>query len=309
MPLRYTLRQLEYFVAAGEYGSIAAASDKLNVSSPSISASISQLEAEFGLSLFVRKRAHGLTLTDAGEKLLAQSKIVLQSAAELNNLAGAMSGSVQGPLRLGCLLTFAQIVVPRLRSDFEASYRKVKITQYEMNQSEIFSALRRAEIDIALSYDLNIPSDLEYQPIIELPPYVLISPDHHLADRERLFVEDLSAHPLVLLDLPHSAEYFLSFFSKAGTKPIIGERTRDMAVMRSLVANGYGYSIANVRPLNDLSPDGRSLKFIPLEGDVRPMRLGLIMAKGAATNISVRAFMDHCTALIKGKQLPGLNCA
>lgn len=59
MPLRFTLRQLEYFVTAGESGSIAAASQKLNVSSPSISAAISQLEAELGLSLFVRQHAQG----------------------------------------------------------------------------------------------------------------------------------------------------------------------------------------------------------------------------------------------------------
>ena len=49
MPLRFTLRQLEYFVAVGEAGSIALAAEKVNVSSPSISAAVSQLEKEFGL--------------------------------------------------------------------------------------------------------------------------------------------------------------------------------------------------------------------------------------------------------------------
>ena len=66
MPLRFTLRQLEYFVAVGEAGSIALASEKVNVSSPSISAAISQLEEEFGIPLFVRKHAHGLSLSQAG---------------------------------------------------------------------------------------------------------------------------------------------------------------------------------------------------------------------------------------------------
>jgi DNA-binding MarR family transcriptional regulator len=52
--LRFTLRQLEYLVAVGEAGTIAEAAHRLNVSSPSISAAISQLEAEFGVQLFVR---------------------------------------------------------------------------------------------------------------------------------------------------------------------------------------------------------------------------------------------------------------
>ena len=72
MPLRYTLRQLEYFVAVGETGSIAAASHRSNVSSPSISAGISQLEKELGLKLFVRNHAQGLTPTPAGLKMLGE---------------------------------------------------------------------------------------------------------------------------------------------------------------------------------------------------------------------------------------------
>jgi DNA-binding transcriptional LysR family regulator len=61
MVLRFTLRQLEYFVAVGEAGSIAKAAEQVNVSAPSISASIAQLEAEFGVQLFVRKHSHALS--------------------------------------------------------------------------------------------------------------------------------------------------------------------------------------------------------------------------------------------------------
>jgi len=307
MALRYTLRQLEYFIAAGECGSIAAASEKLNVSSPSISASITQLEAEFGLTLFVRKRAHGLTLTSNGERLLEQSKIIIGAANDLNSLAGAVSGNVQGPLRLGCLLTFAQIMVPRLRSDFENTHPDVAVSQFELDQSEIFRALRRSEIDIALTYDLDIPSDLEFVPVVPLPPYVLMAPDHPLSGHSSIAVQDLTSFPMVLLDLPFSAEYFLSLFVDIDTKPNIAERTRDMAVMRSLVANGYGYSIANLRPLNNASPDGRDLIFVPLEGDLRPMQLGLITARGAQTNITIRTFIAHCAAMINDDKFPGLR--
>ncbi len=112
---------------------------------------------------------------------------------------------------------------------------------------------------------------------------------------------------MVLLDLPLSGEYFLSFFKEMNIRPKIAERTRDMAVMRSLVANGFGYSIANIRPLNDLSPDGGKLSFIPLTGDVRPMKMGLVMAKGANTSITIRTFIDHCNSMIKEKKVPGLT--
>ena len=307
MTLRYTLRQLEYFVAVGDCGSIAAASEKVNVSSPSISTAVAQLEAEFGLPLFVRKHAQGLSLTKAGARLMEQSQTVLREADLLNSLAGDISGNVQGPMSIGCLLTFAQMIVPKLRRAFEVKYPDVRVSQFELNQTEIFSQIRRAELDIALTYDLDIPADLDFVPLVDLPPYVLANEDHPIAHLPSVSVDQLKDHPMVLLDLPMSGEYFLSFFSHGGLKPKIAERTRDMAVMRSMVANGYGYSIANIRPYSDFAPDGGRLVFIPLTGDVRPMKLGLVMAKGADRTSTVKAFVDHCREVITDESVPGIQ--
>ena len=54
MVLRFTLRQLEYLVAVGEYGSVTEAAERVNVSAPSVSAAISQLEREFGMRMGFR---------------------------------------------------------------------------------------------------------------------------------------------------------------------------------------------------------------------------------------------------------------
>lgn len=305
--LRYTLRQLEYFVAVGEAGSIALASEKVNVSSPSISAAINQLEKEFGLPLFVRQHAQGLSLTQAGRVMMDQAKLVLSEAENLMGLAGDISGIVRGPLSVGCLVTFAQVVLPAVRRSFSETYPEVSVLQQELNQSEIFSMLRRAEIDVALTYDLNLPADLQFEALLELPPYALVDENHPLAHLPAVSVEELNEHPMVLLDLPFSSDYFLSFFAKLDKTPVIAERTRDMAVMRSLVANGFGYSLANVRPANDRSPDGKPLRFIPLVGDVRPMRLGLLMSTNADTSSVVRAFVEHCRDQLRTSAFPGLG--
>ena len=111
---------------------------------------------------------------------------------------------------------------------------------------------------------------------------------------------------MVLLDLPISRSYFLSAFESAGVIPKIVERTRDMAVMRSLVANGFGFSVANIRPHSDLSPDGRALSFIPLEDALRPLRLGFIVPEGARRVLSVETFMDHASQMIANWGYPGL---
>lgn len=307
MPLRFTLRQLEYFVAVGETGSIVLAAEKLHVSSPSISAAIAGLEAEFGLQLFVRHHARGLALTQAGRQLKLKAGQVLAEAEAMNRLVGEIAGNVRGALAIGCLLTFAQILVPRLRRGFEDAHPLVDIHQFEMNQQQIFDALRAGEIDVALTYDLAIPDDLVFVPLISLPPYVLFPDDHPLADLPQVTAKMLQDHPMVLLDLPLSSDYFLSFFRLSGLKPLIAERTRDMAVMRSLVANGYGYSIANIRPLNDLAPDGRKLRYVPMVGPVAPMMLGIVMAKAADSVLTVSTFVEHCRAAVTDASVPGLT--
>ena len=306
MPLRFTLRQLEYFVAVGEMGSIALASEKVNVSSPSISTAISQLEKEFAIPLFVRQHAHGLALTQAGRQMLDQVRTVLREANLLVDLAGDISGVVRGGLNIGCLVTFAQLVLPSVRRRFETEYPEVRVGQYEMNQAEIFSALRRAEIDVALTYNLQLPADLVFETLLELSPYAMVDEAHPLVDAEEVTVEQLAQHKMVLLDLPFSSEYFLSFFTACGVKPEIAERTRDMAVMRSLVANGYGFAIANVPQMSDLSPDGKRLRFIPIRGEVRPMRMGLLMPTDARQSHVIRAFVAHCKHQYETGVVPGL---
>lgn len=306
MPVRFTLRQLEYLVAVGDCGSVTLAAERLNVSAPSVSTAIAQLEAEFGLPLFVRRHAHGMSATQAGRELIAEAAGVLAAAGRLTDVANRHTGLVRGPLNVGCLLTFAQIVLPQLRRSFAGVHPEVAFRQFERHQAGLIEGLREAKLDVALTYDLAIPADLEFTELATLPPFALFAADHPLASRASVAPAELAALPLILLDLPLSADYFLSVFERAGQRPRIAERTQDMAVMQSLVANGFGYSIANVRPLSELAPDGGRLAFVPLAGPVQPLRMGLLSAGGGQAALTVRAFVDHARAVLPRTLLPRL---
>ena len=296
---RLTLRQLEYLVAVGETGSIARAADRLNVSPPSISSAITQLEDELGISLFVRQHAQGLSLTQGGQRVSEQARHVLIGAREIANIAADISGTARGPLAVGCLLTFAQLVLPRLRRGFESGYPDIRIVQRELNQAEILHALQRSEIDIALTYDMDIPTDLNFIGLVRLTPFALLHAAHELAGRASVSIADLAELPMILLDLPISTDYFLSLFSTAAHQPRIVERTRDMAVMRSMVGNAFGYSIANVRPQSDVSPDGSPLVCLPISGPVRSLRMGLLTTHGAEKTRTVQAFIEYAREKVR----------
>lgn len=294
MPLRFTLRQLEYFVAVGEAGSIARAAEQVNVSAPSISASIAQLEQEFGIQLFVRKHSHGLSLTTGGRLFLKEASQLLNAADALHDTASDIAEKIRGPLTVGCLLTFAQIVLPALRMTFEREHPDVRVRQFERHQGQLFDMLQRGEIDVALTYDLGVSDDISFEPLMLVPAYVMLPVDHRFAGKVALTVEELADEPMVLLDLPYSRDYFLSALHNKGIRPRIVERTGDIAVMRSMVGNGFGYGIANMRPLNSLSPDGKPLVFVPLADELRPLTMGLALPNAEFRTQTVQAFIDHC---------------
>lgn len=307
MPLRFSFRQLEYLVAVGEAGTIALAAQRVNVSSPSISSAISQLETDLGLQLFVRHHAQGLSLTPGGRRVFNEAKHILFSANGLNDLANDIVQMARGPITIGALSTVAPIVSARLRRSFEAAYPEASVTLKDGSQTDLLRMLGQAEIDVALTYDIEIPKDIQFDALASLPPYVMLSTDHPKAKLPSLTLADLEDEPMILLDLPLSREYFLSIFHDCGLRPNITERTSDMSMARSLVANGYGFGLVNMRTRSDLAPDGEKLVTLPLTGAIRPVVLGLATKGSEYRSGIVAAFFEHVKTHLKTTGLLGLD--
>ncbi|MDX1400726.1 MAG: LysR family transcriptional regulator [Kiloniellales bacterium] len=307
MPVRFTLRQLEYFVAVGDCGSIAAASERINVSPPSISTAVSQLESEFGVELFVRQHAQGLSLTPGGRRFYAAAKSLLENAGALHDIANDISEQVRGPITLGCLVTISPFVLPELRKGFQELHPEADIRQEEAHQADLIRMLRRADIDVAITYDLDVPQDVAFEPLLALPPHAIFNAENPLAKRKSVTLDTLAEEPLILLDLPLSREYFLSLFQGAGLRPKIGERTSHLPMVRSMVANGFGYGIVNVPSMNVRAPDGKPLRYVPIKGELRPMHLGLATMRAERKSRILTAFEEHCRGAITAKAAPGMT--
>jgi len=304
--MRFTLRQLEYFIAAGETGSITLASERIHISQPSISTAISHLEQELGVQLFIRHHAQGLSLTPAGRDLLREAKNVITQADGLYTLARETSGQVRGTLSLGCMVTLAPMLVPELTHSFTSAFPATQLRHFEGNQEELTESLRRAEIDVALTYDLHVPEDVLFVPLASLPPHVVVSEAHPFAQHSTLSLQELAPEPMILLDLPLSREYFLALFMKEGVVPNIASRSAHQEVVRTMVANGYGYTLLNVRPRSEYALDGRRLVRVRLSGDLRPMTIGVATLKQLAKSRLIEAFEAHCKACISDFYIPGM---
>lgn len=155
--MRYTLRQIEYFIATAETGSITLASERMNISQPSISTAIAHLEQELDTQLFVRRHAQGLFLTTAGKALLVEAKRLIEHAQQIYEVASEVNEKVRGQVSLGCMVTLAPMIMPELSHSFTASFPATKVIQVVGDHDTLLQKLASAEIDAALTYDLLVP--------------------------------------------------------------------------------------------------------------------------------------------------------
>jgi DNA-binding transcriptional LysR family regulator len=157
---------------------------------------------------------------------------------------------------------------------------------------------------MAFVYDLSRDADIEFLPLAELPPYAIVASDHPLAGERVVSLRRLAGEPMVLLDLPHSREYFSAIFHGLGLEPAIAYRTASPNMVRAMVANGLGYSLLNVRPRVDRALDGKPYVAVELKEKVRPLQMGIAsVADVRFTRIST-AFADFCRTTSRLRTFP-----
>lgn len=292
--MNFTLKQLHYFVAAGETNSITRAAERVHVSQASISAAVSHLEAVFGVQLFIRHHAQGLALTPAGRRVLAQANLLLKQAGGLHQYAADLGQGVSGSVEVGCFLTLAPVIMPALIRDFGARHQAVEINCHEGDYDALIAGLRRGLTEMAFMYDLSRDEDIDFLPVAELPPYAILSAGHPLAARRAVALRELADEPMVLLDLPHSRDYFSAIFRQLGLEPRIAYRTSSPNMVRAMVANGLGYSLLNVRPRVTRALDGASFVPVDLKDKVRPLQMGIARMSGVRFTRAADSFAAFC---------------
>lgn len=296
----FSLRQLRYFVATAETLSITAAAAKLNISQPSISAAISDLEAIFGTTLFIRHHARGMSLTATGDRLAKEARLLLQHAEDVSTVAGELADAVTGRIAVGCLVTIAPMILPKVTLDFQKTFPGVTVEPSEADHGELLDGINNGMLDCALTYDFNVPPELEFTGIADLPPHVLLPRTHPLLRHSKVPLSALCTEPMVLLDLPLSREYFVGLFAAEERLPTIIFRSPHADVVRAMVASGFGYTLWNFPLQSSHAPDGKQFRVRPLEGHPRSARLGIVTLKTARTRKILHAFSDYCATVIPG---------
>ena len=299
MDVNYTIRQLQYFVAVAQTGTISAAASRVHVSQSALSLAVSQLERGLGVKLLVRHRAKGVELTPAGARLLHHAEALLAKAADLQTEAGVERGSaLAGTLAVGCYTTLAPLFIPPLLTGFKQECPGIMLELAEYSQPELQRDLHDGVLELALLYDHQLDSDLEHVEVRTLYPRVLMAEDHRFANDDTVSLTALANEPMILFDVPPSRENWEWMMSVVGIEPMVGHRTHNFELTRCLVGRGLGYALLFQHPPIDLTYEGRRVVARPVEENVPPIRL--VLAYPSRTSLTARAhrFIDFAIAAL-----------
>jgi DNA-binding transcriptional LysR family regulator len=292
--LRFTLRQIEYAVAIWDHGSVAAASVRLGVAQPTLSAALAKLEEQVGLQLFIRHHAQGVSPSPAGLRFLAEARNLLTHAQDFQRDMAVAGNAIEGDLSLGSFATIAPAFVPQLIKSFTSLHPKVTIRMAEGTQDELLEGLRRGRHDVALLYEVDMPEDVAVTPLASFTPYVLLPARHRLTRLRHVPLIALKDEPFILLDIAPSRTYFTRILENAGVAPVIAFASPSLEVVRGLVGQGLGYSILVTRPHGDHAYAGDQLAVRPIADEVERGVIALAALKQMRKTRLVSAFEAHC---------------
>lgn len=159
------LRDLRYFVAVAESGSILAASERLHVAQPSISVRIKALEGDLGVALFER-RPRGVVLTAEGEELLAHARHILQSAETARESLRRHASSPVGTVAFGVPTSLASVLCVPLIEEVASRLPNVRLRMVESMTGYIIDWLRDAQLDLGLVFVDGSVSGIQTAPLI-----------------------------------------------------------------------------------------------------------------------------------------------
>ncbi|MCX5206545.1 LysR family transcriptional regulator [Streptomyces sp. NBC_00237] len=286
-------RLLRYFVAVAEEGSLTRAAERLYVSQPALTKQVKQLEAQVGVSLFVRSRS-GMALTEAGRALAGAAPALLGDWERALRTTRSAASRAARVLRVGFLASAANEATPGIVAAFAALRPGWRADMRQSSWSDPSAGLAEGEVDVAL-VRLPFPGEERWR-VKELfaeARWVALASGHPLAGRESIDFRELLDEPFVAAP-PETGGWqghWLGTEERGGRAVRIGAVVDQPDEWLSAIANGYGIALAPESAARYYARPG--VVYRPVRG-VGPTRVGVAWAPGDERNEVVRDFVRCC---------------
>lgn len=230
----------------------------LATSQSGVSKHIKELEAELGVSLFVRRGKRLTDITEPGRRILPFVERILVDVGNIRRSVEELRGEQGGQLAIATTHTQALYVLPPIIAAFRRTCPLVRLVLHQARPVDIVAMVRDGRADIGIATE-GVASDdtLATFPFHRWRHTVICAPGHPISGKEQLSLADLAAEPLITYQRGHTGRQAIdAAFAEAGLNPDIVLEAIDSDVIKAYVALGMGIGIVSQLAIDSVRDTG-----------------------------------------------------
>lgn len=275
------LRQLRYFVAIVDHGSLSRAARVLHVAQPALTQQIQQLEDELGAQLLHRS-AQGVLSTDAGKTFYEHAQAILKQVGDARSAVAQAADKPAGTVALGIPQSVSSALALPLLTAVRAAYPEISLQLTEELSGNLIEQLKSGRINLAVLFDDGQLGAFATTPLVEEEMlFIARTGSQFLPRRKTVSLADAVRVPLILPGVQHGVRPRIEQLARnAGLSLDNVIDINSVAILKSALLADIGATILAVAPL---LTEVRQQAMVALP--VRDARLSRTLALCASRNI------------------------
>lgn len=198
--------QLEFFVTVVHEGGFSKAAERVFRTQPAVSIAIRRLEEEIGTALFERSQKSP-ALTEAGELFYDYARRILALRDQAQSVVSELRSLKRGRVRIGANESTSLYLLPHLILNYRDRYPNVMVEIFRHVSERLPREVRDRNVDFALLAYEPVDSDLESFPVLQDELVLIVYPEHPLADRDSVKVEELGGESFLAHNVKTGSRY------------------------------------------------------------------------------------------------------
>jgi DNA-binding transcriptional LysR family regulator len=285
------LKPLRAFCQTARLGSVSRAAEALYVSQPAITLQLQALERDLGVKLFERV-GRRLTPSREGQLLFELAKPLVEGIDALDAVFHErVRGLDAGELNVAAGSSTILYLLPGIVEAFRQRHPDVRLSLHNVTGAGGLDLLRSDAVDLAVGSMLDVPADLRYEAAYRFEPMLIVPPDHPLAHKSPLKLEDLSPYGLILPPKRLTTYRMVDLVFQQNRVPYtVALEVGGWEVIKQYVAMGLGISIVTAICLTEA--DRARLVARSLAAYFPSRTYGVVVRKGKLLSPQARAFIE-----------------
>ena len=285
------VRSLEVFLSVSKHLNFTRAGEEVNLSQPSVSVRIRQLERELGVKLF-EQLGKRVGLTEAGKLLEPHARRVVAVIDDARHAVEELQGLERGLMRIGASTTPGTYLVPKIIARFKKDHPKIEILLSVKDTKRVEEGVLENEFDFGFVGGHLISGEVEATPWIIDEIQLVVSPNHPFATKKQVRLRDLKGEKFIFREAGSATQAAVSAaLQDVSTEVEIVLEADNPGVAKQAVQTGLGVAFISLFAIRT-ELRAKTLKTVKVEGLTIKRELKIVHRKDKHLSRAARGLIE-----------------